>query len=103
VSSKRKWVDGELSSKVGILHLPFSMNTRKRHFPARHGLSQEGPPKRSLDGAPLRVMRNAWPGPPAPLYYFLPAANTPRLPECTVMTSGPLVLPAIIGLFGMVS
>ena len=36
-------------------------------------------------------------------YYFLPAANTPRLPGCTVMTSGPLVLPAIIGLFGMVS
>jgi hypothetical protein len=35
------------------------MNTRKRHFPARHGLSQEGPPKRSLDGAPLRMMRNA--------------------------------------------
>ena len=35
--------------------------------------------------------------------YFLPAANAPRLPGSSVMTSGPLVFPVMIGLFATVS
>jgi hypothetical protein len=35
--------------------------------------------------------------------YFLPSANLPKVAGCKVMTAGPLVLPAMIGLFGTVS
>jgi hypothetical protein len=35
--------------------------------------------------------------------YFLPNANLPRLAGWTVITSGPLVAPAMMGLLGMVS
>jgi len=39
--------------------------------------------------------------------YFFPSASLPRLPgavsDSTVITSGPCVLPVMIGLFGMVS
>jgi hypothetical protein len=59
----REW-HTEFKKKVGGRRAQFQsgnlapavfMNTRKEHFPARHGLSKEGPPKRSLDGANLRV------------------------------------------------
>jgi len=36
-------------------------------------------------------------------YYFLPSANSPNVSGCTVITSGPVIWPAMIGLLGIVS
>ena len=51
-SEFKKKMDGRRAQfQSGNLAPVVFMNPRKGHFPAPHGVSQEGPPKRSLDGA----------------------------------------------------